>query len=98
MGEIHDDALAAWPHGGPLSDPPLAGVCVGTERPAERTMFPMPPQRMGCAMKIGYVIPEWPGQTHLWIWREICHLREWQVPIRIFSTRRPGERDRGDRK
>lgn len=50
---------------------------------------------MGCAMRIGYLIPEWPGQTHLWIWREICHLREWQVPIRIFSTRRPSERDRG---
>ena len=46
-------------------------------------------------MKIGYVVPEWPGQTHLWIWREISHLREWQVPIRLFSTRRPPERDRG---
>lgn len=46
-------------------------------------------------MKLGYVIPEWPGQTHLWIWREISHLREWGVPIRIFSTRRPEARYRG---
>lgn len=39
--------------------------------------------------RIGYVIPEFPGQTHIWIWREICHLREWGVAVTIFSTRRP---------
>src|SRR5205814_8306209 len=44
--------------------------------------------------KIGYVIPEWPGQTHLWIWREVCHLREFGTSVRLFSTRRPPERDR----
>jgi glycosyltransferase involved in cell wall biosynthesis len=43
---------------------------------------------------VGYVIPEWPGQTHLWIWREVCHLRELGVTVRLFSTRRPPERDR----
>ena len=32
--------------------------------------------------KVGYVIPEWPGQTHLWIWREVCHLREFAVAVR----------------
>ncbi len=43
---------------------------------------------------IGYMIPEFPGQTHIWIWREITHLREWGVPIQIFSTRRSPPRDR----
>src|SRR3982750_1368000 len=46
-------------------------------------------------MKVGYVIPQWPGQTHLWIWREISHLRERGVLLRIFATRRPDERYRG---
>ncbi|MEW6197154.1 MAG: glycosyltransferase family 4 protein [Planctomycetota bacterium] len=45
-------------------------------------------------MKVGYLIPEFPGQTHIWMWREIAHLRELGVEITIFSTRRPPERDR----
>lgn len=40
-------------------------------------------------MRIGYLIPEFPGQTHVWIWREICHMREWGTQIDIFSTKRP---------
>ncbi len=44
--------------------------------------------------KIGYLIPEFPGQTHVWIWREIVHMREWGVNIRIYSTRQPSDRDR----
>jgi len=43
---------------------------------------------------IAYLIPEFPGQTHIWMWREIVHMREWNVPVRIFSTRRPPARDR----
>jgi glycosyltransferase involved in cell wall biosynthesis len=38
---------------------------------------------------IGYIIPEFPGQTHIWMWREISHMREWGVPLTIFSTRKP---------
>ena len=49
---------------------------------------------MNTSGKVGYVIPEWPGQTHLWIWREVCHLREFGVGVRLFSTRRPPERDK----
>jgi glycosyltransferase involved in cell wall biosynthesis len=45
-------------------------------------------------MKVGYVIPEFPGQTHIWMWREITHLREWGADIQVFSTRRPNERDK----
>lgn len=40
-------------------------------------------------MKVGYLMPEWPGQTHVWAWREICHLRELGLDITIFSTRKP---------
>jgi colanic acid/amylovoran biosynthesis glycosyltransferase len=43
---------------------------------------------------IGYIIPEYPGQTHIWMYREITHLREWGVDVQIFSTRRPPARDR----
>jgi glycosyltransferase involved in cell wall biosynthesis len=41
---------------------------------------------------IGYLVPEFPGQTNIWIWREIVHMREWGVDIRLFSTR-PPDRD-----
>lgn len=40
-------------------------------------------------MRIGYLIPEFPGQTHIWMWREIVHLREWGTKIDIFSTKPP---------
>ncbi|MGD2183562.1 glycosyltransferase family 4 protein [Lusitaniella coriacea] len=39
--------------------------------------------------RIGYLIPEFPGQTHIWMWREICHMREWGTQIVIFSTKHP---------
>jgi len=42
-------------------------------------------------MKIAYLIPEFPGQTHVFIWREISHLREWGLDIALFSTRRPDD-------
>jgi glycosyltransferase involved in cell wall biosynthesis len=45
-------------------------------------------------MTLGLLIPEFPGQTHIWMWREILQLRRWDVPIRIFSTRRPPNRER----
>lgn len=45
-------------------------------------------------MRIGYVIPEFPSQTHVWIWREIVHVRAWQMPLTIFSTQKPAAKDR----
>ena len=45
-------------------------------------------------MEIGYLIPEFPAQTHIWMWREITRMRELGVEITIFSTRPPRERDR----
>jgi colanic acid/amylovoran biosynthesis glycosyltransferase len=42
-------------------------------------------------MVLGYLIPEFPGQTHIWMWREICALRDAGVKVRLISTRRPPE-------
>lgn len=46
------------------------------------------------AERVAYIIPEFPGQTHIWMWREIEWMRRWGVDLTIFSTRRPPERDR----
>jgi glycosyltransferase involved in cell wall biosynthesis len=45
-------------------------------------------------MRVGYLIPEFPGQTHIWMWREIVHMRRWGVDVHMFSTRRPPDRDK----
>lgn len=45
-------------------------------------------------VKIAYLIPEFPGQTHIWMWREIVWMRRWGVDLHLFSTRRPNDRDR----
>lgn len=42
-------------------------------------------------MKIGYLVPEWPSQTHAFFWREISALRGLGHSVYIFSTRRPSE-------
>lgn len=47
-------------------------------------------------MKIGYLMPEWPGPSHVWAWREILHLRELGLEVTIFSTRRPQELGKHD--
>src|SRR5689334_14141066 len=39
--------------------------------------------------KLGYLVPEWPSQTHAFFWREISALRALGDEITIFSTRRP---------
>lgn len=40
-------------------------------------------------MKIGYFIPEFPGQTHAFFWREMQALQELDVKPDVISTRRP---------
>lgn len=40
-------------------------------------------------MNIGYLVPEFPGQTHGFFWREIRHIEDAGNPVTIFSTRRP---------
>jgi len=44
--------------------------------------------------RVGYLIPEWPGQTHVWMWREIELLRRWGADVALFSTRRPPAAER----
>ena len=40
-------------------------------------------------MHIGILIPQFPGQTHIFFWREIEALEALGVEVTIFSTRRP---------
>ncbi len=42
--------------------------------------------------KIGYLVPEFPGQTHNYYWREITALRERGIEPELVSTRRPPRR------
>jgi glycosyltransferase involved in cell wall biosynthesis len=39
--------------------------------------------------RIGYLVPEFPGQTHTWIWRDRRALAELGVEADLVSTRRP---------
>jgi glycosyltransferase involved in cell wall biosynthesis len=39
--------------------------------------------------KIGYLVPEFPGQTHNFFWREIGALGEVGMEVLLLSTRRP---------
>ena len=39
--------------------------------------------------RIGYLVPEFPGQTHTWIWRDRRALAEMGVEADLVSTRRP---------
>ncbi len=57
---------------------------------AEANIPPGPDRRP----KLGYLMPEFPGQTHVWLWREIQHMQEAGARLRLFSTQRPPERDR----
>ena len=41
---------------------------------------------------IGYLIPEFPGQTHIFFWREIQELRQLGVQPDLVSTRPPDQR------
>lgn len=40
-------------------------------------------------MKIGYLIPEFPAQTHAFFWREAQGLTDSGLKVRFLSTRRP---------
>ena len=55
-----------------------------------------PPSReagLDANARLGYLIPEFPGQTHIWMWREIVWMRRFGVPVELFSTRPPPARD-----
>ena len=40
-------------------------------------------------MTLGYLVPEFPGQTHAFFWREIGAIEQAGMPVRLYSTRRP---------
>ena len=40
-------------------------------------------------MRLGYLVPEFPAQTHAFFWREVQALRAQGVDVRLISTRRP---------
>lgn len=42
--------------------------------------------------RIGYLVPEFPSQTHTFFWREICALEKAGVEPVLLSTRSPGSR------
>ena len=41
------------------------------------------------SFKIGYFVPEFPGQTHGFFWREIQHLEALGAEVQILSSSRP---------
>jgi glycosyltransferase involved in cell wall biosynthesis len=43
-------------------------------------------------MRLGYLIPEFPGQTHIFFWREAGELEKLGIEVRYVSTRRPDRR------
>src|SRR5437899_2444997 len=47
-------------------------------------------------LRIGYLVPEFPGQTHVFFWREIRALREMGEELLLLSTRKPLEACRHD--
>ncbi len=42
-------------------------------------------------IKLGYLVPEFPGQTHIFFWRELKVLREQGIDYEILSTRMPAQ-------
>lgn len=48
-------------------------------------------EQTGRGAVIGFLVPEFPGQTHILFWREILRLRELGVTIHVASTQRPKE-------
>src|SRR5712664_2228638 len=40
-------------------------------------------------MRLGYMVPEFPGQTHIFFWREVLALRRLGEEVVLLSTRKP---------
>ena len=48
-----------------------------------------PPQE--CPLTLGYLVPEFPGQTHIFFWRDLKSLAALGVTSQIISTRKPSK-------
>lgn len=44
---------------------------------------------MSQKLRIGYLVPQFPGQTHIFFWREIKALEEMGHEVHVLSTRQP---------
>jgi glycosyltransferase involved in cell wall biosynthesis len=44
---------------------------------------------MTATRKLGYLVPQFPGQTHIFFWREIAELEKRGVTVDLMSTRHP---------
>lgn len=47
------------------------------------------PEHQAGSMRIGYLIPEFPGQTHIFFWRERQSLAQMGIECDLVSTRKP---------
>jgi colanic acid/amylovoran biosynthesis glycosyltransferase len=45
-------------------------------------------------MRIGYLVPEFPAQTHIFFWREVQALKRLGAEVHLLSTRRPQQASR----
>lgn len=43
-------------------------------------------------LRIGYIVPQFPGQTHIFFWRELQALETMGHDVHVFSTRKPPRR------
>ena len=44
---------------------------------------------MTATRTLGYLVPQFPGQTHIFFWREIAELEKRGVTVDLMSTRHP---------
>jgi glycosyltransferase involved in cell wall biosynthesis len=52
-------------------------------------------QHLSGNLRLGYLVPEFPGQTHSFFWRELAVLRQLDLSPDVVSTRRPAGRFAG---
>jgi colanic acid/amylovoran biosynthesis glycosyltransferase len=45
--------------------------------------------KLKSGQRIAYLIPEYPGQTHTFFWRELKAIRKLGLDVKVFSTRKP---------
>lgn len=49
-------------------------------------------RQVGREERVGYLVPEFPGQTHAFFWRELALLQQLHISPDVVSTRSPGGR------
>ncbi|SMO85565.1 Glycosyltransferase involved in cell wall bisynthesis [Thalassovita litoralis] len=62
---------------------PLHGLCCNRKHLDSQDNFVTAPR------KLAYLVPQFPGQTHIFFWREIQHLERMGIDVHLFSTLPP---------